>query len=145
MNTYKVVEGSYGPARRFAITVGLQEYDVMRTKHSLEEVVWEVWRYLKERSSKGEPYLVGEVTIGTAMCFERGENGFYHGPEPQATYSGGDNPSLFTSYDQIVDFLDELAKHLATKFKQSRVQVVYDGKSWILEEQVDATPTGETS
>jgi hypothetical protein len=48
------------------------------------------------------------------------------------------------SDDEVVGLLNELAAHLGNALGQTRVYVAYRDRTWVLQAEETATPTGET-
>jgi len=144
---YKLIEGSKGEARSFAITVGLQEgYGPTGKTHSPEEVVSLVEDYLKAKAERGEPYLTGVVNQGVVVyAWPEGPGKAGSGHEPQIVYSGEVTPLYLRNLSdtEVMAFLDGLASHLGEKLGQTRVYLRYKSEVWILQREDSKTPTGE--
>ena len=147
MDTYETVKGSRGHASQFAITVGLEEHDRLSTEHTPDEAEQLIRQYLKQCIEEGKPYLQGSVSTSRAIRAWQADRWAHSMGEDQATYSGTTVPTQhgFTSYDQIVEFLERLADYLADKLNQSTVQIVLENEIWIRQKKIAATPVSGTA
>jgi len=144
---YKMVEGSSGEARSFAITVGLQEgYGSTGKTHNMEEVVSLIESYLKKLAVDGKPFLTGIITSGTVVyAWPEGTGKAEGGHEPQVVFSGEVTPLYLSSLSdkEVEGFLNDLASFLGEKLGQTRIYLRYKVKAWILQWEGSKTPTGE--
>jgi len=145
---YKIVQGSRGERRSFAVTVGLAEgYGPTAKTHTLEEVVSLVETYLKNKAASGESYLTGTITTGAVVyAWPEGPGKAGSGHEPNAIYSG-EVSSLYNKDlgdDKVAEILNDLASELGSALGQTRIYVVYRDETWVLQREDTATPTGET-
>ncbi len=145
---YKIVDGSKGERRSFAITVGLQEcYGDDATVHTVEEVVPFIENHLKAAAAAGRQFLTGSVTAGTVVyAWPEGPGNAGGGNEPQAAFVGEVSPlyNADLSDEEVEVILNDLASELGSALGQTRVYVAYRDELWILQKEDTETPTGET-
>lgn len=148
MNNYKIVTGSQGPKKSFAVTCGLRVgYDATAVTHTTEDAVGAVLENLKSRAAAGLPYLTGTVTTGEVVyAWPEGPGKAGGGHEPTIQYNGEVNPlynkDLLDRPEAVGEILNELGAALGAALGQTRVYMAYDGQMWILEKEKEVTPTG---
>ncbi len=145
---YKVVQGSRGERRSFAITCGLAEGYGPETKtHSGEEAVEVILGWQKHNAAAGQAFLTGTVSTGEVVYAWQESLGVAGGGhEPAAIFSGEVSPlyNADTTDENVEFMLEELAGRLGNALGQTRVYVAYGDKIWILQREATFTPRGET-
>lgn len=144
---YKLVSGSRGERRAFAITVGLAEGYGPTATHSTDEVVELILGHLKAKAAEGRSYLTGTVSAGQVVyAWPEGPGKSGGGREPNATYSGEVSPLYNKDLgdEQVAEILNDLASELGSALGQTRVYVAFGHETWVLQKEDTATPTGET-
>ncbi len=145
---FTIVDGSYGLSPRFAVTVGLVEgYGSSLKHHTIDEVIGLVESFLRKRAMTGLLFLGGIVTRGDAVYAWTNSNGIAgSGNEPTATFSGELKPlyDSAVSHKDVEEFLNVLATFLGVALAQTRIYVAFNGNMWILQDDRNSTPSGES-
>jgi hypothetical protein len=145
---YKLVTGSKGEARVFALTVGLKEgYGESSAVHTAEEAVALCENYLKQRAAENKPFLTGIITSGMVVyAWPEGQGQAGSGHEPEIVFSGEVTPLYLAGMtdEEVEEFLNGLASYLGEKLGQTRVYLRYKSEVWILQREDSETPTGES-
>jgi hypothetical protein len=134
MKGYSIVPGSDGPRREFKITWGLRAgYGPAGRIYDLEEAVRAAHRWMRERDSRGAPFLSGMFTRGEVVYAGSRDEGA-HEREPVAIFAGevlalyaGDLPD-----ETVRDLLNELACQIGAILQQEEVHVAYRDRAWTL-------------
>lgn len=149
MKKYAVVPANTDVRRSFAITTGLQEgYGPTGVTHNVNDVVNAAAAWMKSRAAAGQPFITGTVSaVGTVVyAYPTGSGAAESGTEPSATFSGEVSVlySANLADEQVVDLLNNLAASLGNALGQTRVYVAYRDRTWVIQAEETATPTGET-
>jgi hypothetical protein len=149
MKNYAVVSAVTDVRRSFAVTLGLQEgYGPTGKTHTAADVVAAAAEWMKAKAAAGLAFLTGTVSgEGTVVyAYPDGPGKAASGTEPSTVF-GGEVSVLYSANltdDEVVGLLNELAGHLGNALGQTRVYVAYRDKTWVLQAEETATPTGET-
>ena len=142
----KKIFDSEGVKRPFSITFGLQEgYGDTGKVHSFEEAVDLLKGWMKERASKGLPFLTGNVFPGQVVyAWSEGKGEAQGASEPVANFQGEVSVLYARNLpdEEVQSLLDEIASSVGTSLGQNRVYVSYKDKTWILSQEDHTTPTG---
>ncbi len=144
---FKLVPGSKGARRSFAVTCGLQEGYEDGTLHTFQEAVEVALEWMRGRAAAGEQYLTGTFVQGEVVfAWPEGPGKAGGGHEATVIYQGEVSPiyNAGMTDEEAVEILNDLAAHLGTALGQTRVYVALCDQIWILQAEETETPTGET-
>lgn len=149
MSTYVTVEAPTSVRRSFAITVGLAEgYGANARRHDRQEVIDAALGWMKQRVTDGKPYLSGTVSAeGTVAYAYAITPGNVCGDCEDVVVFFGEVSVLYNANltdGDVKEILNDMAAHLGTTLRQTRVYVAYRDEAWVLQATESATPTGET-
>jgi hypothetical protein len=135
--SYSVVEGSLGPRRDFAITVGLREgWDAEGRVYDISEAVRTAQAWMRRRTSAGMPTLSGMFTRGeVTYAWLRPDGSAASDREPVAIFTG---EAVHAYLGHLPDgdieaMLNDLAVELGAALGQERLHIAFCDRAWILD------------